>query len=127
MFTDIGFHLKSGFKKSLCSHMLVFTIILDSQKYCVHQFFLYRVLVKTFRQLSEYCTDATVGDGFAPLGPPLLPWENRMGRRHTNKQFTDIATTRPKRPKGGFCHRILSQNFCENEEKNMFFFTLKLI
>ena len=28
-------------------------------------------------------TDATVGDGFAPLGPPLLPWENRMGRGQT--------------------------------------------
>ena len=27
-------------------------------------------------------TDVTVGDGFAPLGPPLLPWENRMGRVH---------------------------------------------
>ena len=27
-------------------------------------------------------TDATVGDGLAPLGPPLLPWENRMGRGH---------------------------------------------
>ena len=39
--TDVGFHLKSGFKKLLCSHMLVFTLILDSQKYCVHQFFLY--------------------------------------------------------------------------------------
>ena len=25
-------------------------------------------------------TDATVGDTFAPLGPPLLPRENRMGR-----------------------------------------------
>ena len=25
-------------------------------------------------------TDATVGDRFAPLGPPLLPWENCMGR-----------------------------------------------
>ena len=23
-------------------------------------------------------TDATVANGFAPLGPPLLPWENRM-------------------------------------------------
>ena len=25
-----------------------------------------------------------VGDGFAPLGPPLLPWENRMGRGHSH-------------------------------------------
>ena len=40
-FTDVGFHLKSGFKKLLCSQMLVFTLILDSQKYCVHQIFLY--------------------------------------------------------------------------------------
>ena len=28
-------------------------------------------------------TDATVGDGFASLGPPLLPWENRMERGQT--------------------------------------------
>ena len=41
MFTDVGFHLKSGFKKLLYSQMLVFTLNLDSQKYCVHQFFLY--------------------------------------------------------------------------------------
>ena len=41
MFTDVGFHLKSGFKKLLCSQMLVFTLILVSRKYCVHQFFLY--------------------------------------------------------------------------------------
>ena len=34
-------------------------------------------------------TDATVGDGFAPLGPPLLPWENPMGRGqiHTHANF----------------------------------------
>ena len=24
-----------------------------------------------------------VGDSFASLGPPLLPWENRMGREQT--------------------------------------------
>ena len=24
--------------------------------------------------------DATMGDCFARLGPPLLPWDNRMGR-----------------------------------------------
>ena len=28
-------------------------------------------------------TDATVKDSFAPLGPPFLPWENRMGRGQT--------------------------------------------
>ena len=33
----IVFYLKSGFKKILCSQMLVFTLILDSQKYFVHQ------------------------------------------------------------------------------------------
>ena len=27
-------------------------------------------------------TDATVGDGFAPLGPTLLPWE---GGKQTNR------------------------------------------
>ena len=41
VFTDVGFHLKSGFKKLLCSKTLVFTLTLDSRKYCVHQFFLY--------------------------------------------------------------------------------------
>ena len=41
VFTDVGFHLKYGFKKLLGSQMLVFTLILDSQKYCVHQFVLY--------------------------------------------------------------------------------------
>ena len=33
-------------------------------------------------------TDALVGEGFAPLGRPLLPWENCMGRgkTHTHTQ-----------------------------------------
>ena len=44
-------------------------------------------------------TDATVGESFAPLGPPLLPWENRMGRGQTRRR-TDIATTRPNRSSG---------------------------
>ena len=41
VFIDISFHLKSGFKKILCSQILVFTLILVSQKYWVNQFFLY--------------------------------------------------------------------------------------
>ena len=52
-------------------------------------------------------TDATVGDSFAPLGPPLLPWENRMGRgqsqaasQPSSQLWTDFATTRPNRPSG---------------------------
>ena len=42
-------------------------------------------------------SDATVGDSFPPLGPPVLPWENRMGRGQTtnNNTETNIATTRP--------------------------------
>ena len=56
-------------------------------------------------------TDATLADGFAPLSPPLLPcqgpWENRMGRGQTDKQNMDMATTRPKWPKGRFCENIL--------------------
>ena len=36
VFPDVGFHLKAGFKKLLCSQMLPFTLILDSRKYCVH-------------------------------------------------------------------------------------------
>ena len=27
-------------------------------------------------------TDARVENSFAPLGPPLLPWQNRMGMGH---------------------------------------------
>ena len=42
LFTDVGFYLKSGFKKILCSQMLVFALILDSRKYCVHQLSLYQ-------------------------------------------------------------------------------------
>ena len=30
VFTDVGFRLKSGLKKILCSHMFVFTLNLDS-------------------------------------------------------------------------------------------------
>ena len=40
VFTDVGFHLKSGIKKLLCSQMFFFTLILDSQKFCGHQFLL---------------------------------------------------------------------------------------
>ena len=46
-------------------------------------------------------TNATVGDGFAPLGSPLLPRENCMGREQdTTYIWTDIATTRPNWPSG---------------------------
>ena len=41
VFTDVGLHRKSGFKKVLYSQMLVFTLIQDSQKYFVYKFFLY--------------------------------------------------------------------------------------
>ena len=50
-------------------------------------------------------TDATVGDGFAPLAPPLLPWENGMGRGQTCTH-TDIVTTRPNRPSGPILWKI---------------------
>ena len=44
---------------------------------------------------------ATVGDGFAPLRPPLPPWENRIGRGQDRYNISmDIATTRPNRPSG---------------------------
>ena len=33
-----------------------------------------------------------MGDSFAPLGPPLLPWENRMGRGHTTHGHCDYYT-----------------------------------
>ena len=56
MFTDVGFHLKSGFKKILCSQMLVFTLILVSRKFCVHQFFLYIMCsVKQYYAYIVYC------------------------------------------------------------------------
>ena len=45
-------------------------------------------------------------DGFAPLGPPLLPWENRMERGQTDT-WTDFATTRKNRPKGRFFEKPL--------------------
>ena len=57
-------------------------------------------------------TDAIVKDSFAPLGTPLLPWENHMGRGQTlqidteTDRQTDILTTRPKRPKGRFCENV---------------------
>ena len=35
-------------------------------------------------------TDATMGDGFSPLGPPLLPWENRMGRGQSRGQTSQL-------------------------------------
>ena len=44
-------------------------------------------------------TDATVKDSFSPLGPSLLPWENRLGRgQQTTRKRADIATTRPNLP-----------------------------
>ena len=43
--------------------------------------------------------DATMGDCFAPLGPLLLPWDNRRGRGQIYPH-TDIATTRPNRASG---------------------------
>ena len=42
------------------------------------------------RETPNRSTNA-MGDGFATLGPPLLHWENRMGRGQ--QQHTDIATT----------------------------------
>ena len=42
-------------------------------------------------------SDATVGDGFAPLGPPLLPWEMQLKRGQ--QQRTDFATIRPNQPR----------------------------
>ena len=52
--------------------------------------------------------DATVGDGYAPVGPLFLPWENCMGRGQRDKQDTDIATTRPKGHKGLFGKNIMA-------------------
>ena len=37
-----------------------------------------------------------MGDCFAPLGPPLLPWDLMA---HTDRT-TDMATPRPTRPSG---------------------------
>ena len=36
VFTDVGFHLKSGFKNLLCSRMLVFTKILCTPIFPLH-------------------------------------------------------------------------------------------
>ena len=45
-----------------------------------------------------------VGDGFAPLGPPLLPWENRMGRGQTHTHVDGRTSRLPDRigPVGRF-------------------------
>ena len=41
-----------------------------------------------------------MGDCFAPLGPPLLPWDS-MAQTHTQThRQTDMATPRPSRPSG---------------------------
>ena len=41
-----------------------------------------------------------MGDCFAPLGPPLLPWDSMAQTdKQTNRQ-TDMATPRPTRPSG---------------------------
>ena len=60
-------------------------------------------------------TDTTVGDGFPPLGPPLLPWENRMWRGQTHTE-TDITTTRPNWPGAGAGARAVS---VREEEKKL--------
>ena len=48
MFTDVDYHLKSGFKKILYSQMLVFTLFLDSreeEKMCTPIFPLLAVII----------------------------------------------------------------------------------
>ena len=57
VFTDVGFHLKSGFKKFLCSQMLVLTLILDSRKYCVNQLFLYCIYVMIWGEILQICQE----------------------------------------------------------------------
>ena len=39
-YTEVGFSLKSGFKKIVLTQKLVLVLNRDSQKYCLHQFFL---------------------------------------------------------------------------------------
>ena len=60
VFTDVGFYLKSGFKKVLCSQMLVFALILDSRKYFVHQFFLYQNIHVNPGKLAEDGCEALI-------------------------------------------------------------------
>ena len=67
MFTDVGFHLKSGFKKLLYSQMLVFTLILDSGKYCVHQFFLYLIVYDAETFLENFFVSFNPQALFRPL------------------------------------------------------------
>ena len=46
--------------------------------------------------------NATVGDGYTPLGPSLLLWENCMGKGQTDKQtrygHLDYQTKAAKKP-----------------------------
>ena len=41
-----------------------------------------------------------MGDCFAPLGPPLLPWDSMAQTDRQTHRTTDMATSRPTRPSG---------------------------
>ena len=73
MFTDVGFHFKSRFKKVLFSQILVFTLILDLQKIVYTNFFLYNELnmdVHCTLHFTLYCTgNTTLSDTFSRITP----------------------------------------------------------
>ena len=48
-----------------------------------------------------------MGDCFAPLGPPLLPWDSMAQTHKQTHTQTDMATPRPTRPSGAELVKIL--------------------
>ena len=90
MFTDVGFHLKSGFKKILCSQMLVFTLILVSRKFCVHQFFLYLRKREKIKYIYIY---------IFPKFITCMPWVHLIGCldvKVPNSRFTQLKIIHSK-------------------------------
>ena len=66
-------------------------------------------------------TDATVGDGFAPLGLPLLPWENHMGRGQAHTQQLKI-----RRRKNFFFQKLIFFKYYFVCEKNAIILALSI-
>ena len=65
-----------------------------------------------------------MGDCFAPLGPPLLPWDSmaqthKQTNRQTDKQ-TDMATPRPTRPSGAELVKIFQSRFFSTALRQLF-------
>ena len=62
-------------------------------------------------------------DCFAPLGPPLLPWDLMAQTHKETHTQTDMATHRPTRPSAAELVKIL----IEDQKHNTIFKYIKLI